>query len=259
VQELSARGEVARSAFWGLASPDGNAYEKWEAHTRKVARTDQIPASYLSTRGERKCGRFKGMRAPMGIQEGRSSMDTIQHESNHIQKREHTAQVALSLLVLAAFFSTILPVSLARSPEPFLHAISSPCWLPLSFCLLFFPILLLGISQLRSYLQETQRQKQCWLNEYGQQILAHLTRQPEENAFIIGGRARGRGSSSLVYLDWQDPQAEQHYTFQVNTRFSSAFRNLPEGVYDNLICGNGVKATMKKSSDFSKDMTRTCL
>jgi hypothetical protein len=187
-------------------------------------------SSCISIGEEGKYGILKGMSIPIVLREGMISMDTIWREKNRIQKREQTAQVALSLLLMVAFgVSAILPVSLARSPVVFIHTIFSTWWLPLSFGFLFFFIVGLGISQLGPFMQETQRQKQHWLNEYGRHILASVTRHLRENALVIGGQARGRGSSYLVYLDWQDPQTEQRYSFQVSTRFSSALRKLPEG------------------------------
>jgi hypothetical protein len=164
------------------------------------------------------------------IRESMSSMDMSRHEKSCIQKREQTAQVVFFLLLLAAFLvPAILLVSLARSPGAFIQVIFSTCLLPLSFGFLFFFILGLGISQLGPYMQNTQRQKQYWLNTYGLHILALVTKHPGENALVIGGHARGRGVSSLVYLGWQDPQTEQLYSFRVSTRFSSALGNLSEG------------------------------
>ncbi len=157
-------------------------------------------------------------------------MDTVKREKNRIQKREQTAQVALSLLLVTAFLvPALLLVFLARSPGAFIHAIFSTGWLPLSFGLLFFLIVGLGISQLGPSMRETQRQKQHWLNEYGRHILAPATKHPGENALVIGGRVRGRGASYTVYLAWQDPLTEQLYSFRVSTRFSSALRSQPEG------------------------------
>lgn len=157
-------------------------------------------------------------------------MDMIRREKSRIQKREQTAQVAFSLLLLTTFLVSItLGVSLARSPVARIAAIFYTCWLPLLLCFPCFLIVVLGISRLGPYMQETQRKKQDWVNEYGRHILAQLTRHPGENALVIGGRARGRGASHRVYLNWQDLQTGQLYSFRVSTHFSSGLRNLPEG------------------------------
>jgi hypothetical protein len=153
-------------------------------------------------------------------------MDTIQQEKNRIRKREQMAQVAFSLLILSAFLAV---VSLATSRVARTLAILNSYWFALFVCALFFFLVVLGSSLLGPYMQKTQRQKQNWLNEYGQHILAAVTKHPVENALIIGGRARGRNASYTVYLNWQDPQTEQFYSFCINTRFSSALGNLPEG------------------------------
>src|SRR6266487_2375546 len=87
-----------------------------------------------------------------------SSMDTVKREKNRIQKREQTAQVALSLLLVTAFLvPALLLVFLARSPGAFIHAIFSTGWLPLSFGLLFFLIVGLGISPLAPSIRKTPR------------------------------------------------------------------------------------------------------
>ena len=159
-------------------------------------------------------------------------MDTIQSEKKRIQKREQTAQAAFFLLGLTAFLiPAILLVFLARSPVALIQVLFNTCWLPLACFFLFFLIFLLGISRLGPYMQETQRQKRHWLNEYGLHIQAQLTKRPGENALVIGGRARGRGASYIVYLNWQDPQTGQLYAFRVSTRFSPALRSLPEGTF----------------------------
>lgn len=153
-------------------------------------------------------------------------MNTIQQEKKRIQKREQTAQIAFSLLILSAFLTV---VSLATSRAVRDLAIFNSCWFALFMSALFFFLVVLAISLLGPYMQKTQQQKQNWLNEYGQHILATLTKHPTENALVVGGRAHGRNASYTVYLNWQDPQTQQLYSFYANTRFSSALRNLPEG------------------------------
>jgi hypothetical protein len=157
-------------------------------------------------------------------------MDTIQRKKNRIQKREQAAHSAFSLLLLTVFALEVSLFAFLRT-TPVAQTITTlnGWWLPLSFSLLFFFIVGLGISQLGPFMQETQRQKQHWLNAYGQQIQAVVNKYPEENALVVGGSIRGRGTSSRRYLHWQDPQTTQRYSFCVNTRFSSALRNLPEG------------------------------
>lgn len=74
------------------------------------------------------------------------------------------------------FLVSIAPgVSLARSPVARIAAIFYTCWFPLLLCFPCFLIVVLGISRLGPYMQETQRKKQDWLNEYGRHILAQLT------------------------------------------------------------------------------------
>jgi hypothetical protein len=159
-------------------------------------------------------------------------MDTIGREKNRIKKREQTAQVAFSLLLLTAFLApAILVVSLTTAHvSRTLAAFNSCCLAPLFF-FLFFLIVVLGISILGPYMQKTQRQKQNWLNAYGLYILALVTRHPGENALVIGGRGSEsrRNAFYTVFLNWQDPQTGQCYSFRVNTRFSAALRNLSEG------------------------------
>lgn len=81
------------------------------------------------------------------------------------------------------------------------------------------------------YMQKTQRQKQTWLNAYGLPILALVSKHPGENALIIGGRGSRSRRTALytVFLNWQDPQTGQCYSFRVTTRFLAALWNLPEG------------------------------
>jgi hypothetical protein len=159
-------------------------------------------------------------------------MDTIQREKSCIQKREHTARAAFSLLLLLAFvipaslFGLLRTTRVAQTIAPL-----GGGWLVLSFGLLFFLLCGLGTSQLGPYLQRTQRRKQLWLIEYGQQIHAVVSKHPVENALIIGGSVRGRGASFTRYLHWQDPHTAQLYSFCVNARFSSALRKLPEGTW----------------------------
>ena len=100
---------------------------------------------------------------------------------------------------------------------------------PLLWGFLLLLIFVLGIRILGPYVQKTQRQKQHWLNENGLHIQAPVTKHPGTNALVIGGRARGRHASYTVYLNWQDPDTGQFYSFRMNTRFSSALRNLPKG------------------------------
>jgi hypothetical protein len=159
-----------------------------------------------------------------------SSMDTIRGEKASIQRREHAAHIALSLLMLTAFLvSTSLVVALATSQVVRTIATLNGCLLVFFWCLLFFLIVVPGISLLGPYMQKTQRLKQNWLNEYGLHILAPITRHPGKNVLIVNGDVRGRNASYTVYLNWQDPQTEQLYAFPMNTRFSHALRNLPEG------------------------------
>ncbi len=157
-------------------------------------------------------------------------MDTIQREKHSIQRREQTPQVAFPLLGLTAFLvPATLGISLARSPVARTATVFYTCWLPLLWGFLPLLIFVLGIRILGPYMQKTQRQKQHWLNENGLHIQAPVTKHPGTNALVIGGRARGRHASYTVYLNWQDPDTGQFYSFRVNTRFSSALRNLPEG------------------------------
>ncbi|HEU5229038.1 MAG TPA: hypothetical protein VFU49_14565 [Ktedonobacteraceae bacterium] len=96
--------------------------------------------------------------------------------------------------------------------------------------LLSFPILgILALVTLGPFMRRTEQRKQNWLNEYGWHVLAPISRYPEENAFIIGGLARGRDAFYYRYVNWQDPETGQIYAFPVNTRFFSALRNQPEG------------------------------
>jgi uncharacterized integral membrane protein len=157
-------------------------------------------------------------------------MDMIQCEKVRIQKREETARGVLFFLLLAAF---LLPASLliflAHSPNTFIQALFATCLLPLSFGFLFFFIFGLGMSQVGPYMQKTQQQKQRWLDEHGMYVLATVSRQPGENALLIGGSDRGRSASYVVYMNCQDPLTGQLYSFRVNTRFSSVLRKLQEG------------------------------
>ncbi len=159
-------------------------------------------------------------------------MDTIRREKNSIRKREQTAQIAFSLLLLTAFLApAILVVSLTTAQVSRTIAALNSCCLGPLFFFLFFLIVVLGISVLGPYMQETQRQKQNWLNAYGLHILALVTKHPGENTLVIGGRGSGsrRNTFYTVFLNWQDPHTGQYYSFCVNTRFSAALRNLSEG------------------------------
>lgn len=160
-------------------------------------------------------------------------MDPTQREKIRLQKGEHRAIAALSLLVFVAFLvPSILQIFLARSP---VVLIDFPCFSFLFFLLLFFLIFGLGISQVGPYAQKIQRQKERWLNEHGQHVHAVMRQHPAENALIIGERLRGRNASYARYMHWQDPQTAQLYSFPVSVRFSSALCTLPEGTLCSLL------------------------
>ena len=162
-------------------------------------------------------------------------MNDIQRENEKrsIQKREQIAKTVFPLLFFVAF---VIPASLFMILPKMTRlaqtiASLNSCWLMLSFWLLFFLIVGLGITQIGPYAQRTQRQKERWLNEYGQQVHAVFSKHPQENALIIDKRKRihDRDASFRRYLNLQDPQTAQLYAFCVNIRFSSALRNLSEG------------------------------
>lgn len=155
-------------------------------------------------------------------------MDIIQLEKISIQKREKTAITAFSLLgVIAFIIAASLFLRMTRVTQTIVPLNGS--WLVLSSIVLFLLIFGLGTSQLGPYMQRTQRRKQHWLNKYGRQVHAVVSKFPKENALIIGESIHGRGTSYMRYLHWQDAQTAQLYSVCVNARFSSALRSLPEG------------------------------
>ncbi len=140
-------------------------------------------------------------------------MDARQHEKRLIQWREKIEQYGCSYFVLAAF---LISGIIASS-----HAVG--------FLLLFVFFPILGLVIFGPFMQRTEQRKQNWLNKYGWQVLAPITKYPEENAFIISGLATGRNASYYRYVNWQDPDTGQIYAFPVDTRFFAALRDIPEG------------------------------